>query len=129
MDELQGVPAPTVLGHGGRCRRWTWTARRVLVLAGRCHLYEGHPPATVVHAVRTAVLAGCASVLLTNAAGSLRPDVGVGRAVVISDQLNLTGASPLTGPEPPGPPGTASPTSPTSTAAACATRPWRMTPP
>ncbi len=105
MDELQGVPAPTVLGHGGTVSSVDVDGTPVLVLAGRCHLYEGHPPATVVHAVRTAVLAGCASVLLTNAAGSLRPDVGVGRAVVISDQLNLTGASPLTGPEPPGPPG------------------------
>ena len=73
-----------------------------LVLAGRAHLYEGHDAATVVHAVRAAVLHGCRVVCLTNAAGSLRPDVGVGTPVVISDHLNLTGANPLCGPPPPG---------------------------
>lgn len=105
MDELEGVPTPTVPGHGRSVVSVDVEGRRVLVVAGRCHLYEGHPPATVVHAVRAAVLAGCGHVLLTNAAGSLRPEVGVGRPVVISDQLNLTGTSPLLGPEPPGPPG------------------------
>ncbi len=105
MDELGGVPAPTVPGHGGNVASVDVAGTPVLVLMGRAHLYEGHGPATVVHAVRAAVLAGCDSVCLTNAAGSLRPDVGVGRAVVISDQLNLTGSNPMCGPEPPGPPG------------------------
>jgi purine-nucleoside phosphorylase len=105
MDELAGVPAPTVPGHGGTVASVDVDGNPVLVLTGRSHLYEGHPVATVVHAVRAAVLSGCTAVLLTNAAGSLRSDVGVGRAVVISDQLNLTGANPLCGPEPPGPPG------------------------
>ena len=46
---------------------------------------------------------GCSTVILTNAAGSLRPDVGVGRLVAISDQINLTGANPMCGAEPPDP--------------------------
>ena len=130
MDELQGVPAPTVLGHGGTVSSVDVDGTPVLVLAGRSHLYEGHPPATVVHAVRTAVLSGCDVVLLTNAAGSLRPEVGVGPAVVISDQLNLTGANPMTGPEPPGPrrEPLRRPDRPLQRPR-CATRPWRMTPP
>ena len=41
----------------------------VLGLQGRSHLYEGHDPSVVVHGVRMALLAGCRSVLLTNAAG------------------------------------------------------------
>jgi purine-nucleoside phosphorylase len=105
MGDLDGFPEPTVPGHGGTVASVVVGATPVLVMAGRCHLYEGHPPATVVHAVRTAVTAGCGTVLLTNAAGSLRPEVGVGRPVVIADQLNLTGTNPLCGPEPPGPPG------------------------
>ena len=64
----------TVAGHDGTVRSVAVGDRRVLVLAGRAHLYEGHPVATVVHAVRTAVLGGCGVVVLTNAAGSLRPD-------------------------------------------------------
>ncbi len=44
---------------------------RVLVFLGRIHLYEGHPAATVVHGVRTAVAAGCRVVVLTNASGGI----------------------------------------------------------
>jgi purine-nucleoside phosphorylase len=47
------------------------------------------------------VLSGCGVVILTNAAGSLRADFPVGTAVLLSDHLNLTGASPLVGPAPP----------------------------
>lgn len=113
MTELAGVPSPTVPGHVGTIRSVEVVAARpagspsasppvrVLVMAGRSHLYEGHSPATVVHAVRAAVLHGCSRVILTNAAGSLRPDVGVMSPVVISDQLNLSGANPLCGAEPP----------------------------
>jgi purine-nucleoside phosphorylase len=101
LEDLAGVPAPTVVGHGGAATSVDLGGPRVLVLAGRSHLYEGHSPHTVVHAVRAAVLAGCATVLLTNAAGSLRPEVGIGTPVVLSDQLNLTATSPLAGPAPP----------------------------
>jgi purine-nucleoside phosphorylase len=51
--------------------------------------------------VRTAVEAGCSSVILTNAAGGIAAGLRPGQAVLISDHLNLTGASPLTGPAPP----------------------------
>lgn len=101
MHELPGLPEPTVLGHGGTITSADVGESRVLILAGRSHLYEGHSPHTVVHAVRSAVLAGCSTVLLTNAAGSLRPEVGVGTPVVLSDQINLSGANAMAGPAPP----------------------------
>jgi purine-nucleoside phosphorylase len=105
MQELAGAPPPTVPGHAGTIASVAVDDVPVLVLMGRVHLYEGHRPSAVVHAVRAAVHSGCRAVCLTNAAGSLRPEVGVGRPVVISDHLNLTGSNPLCGPEPPGPPG------------------------
>jgi purine-nucleoside phosphorylase len=101
LTEVPGVPRPTVGGHKGRLVSVDAGGHRVLVFAGRSHLYEGHPVHTVVHAVRTAVFAGCAVVVLTNAAGGVDPDVPVGTPVVISDHLNLTGASPMTGDDPP----------------------------
>lgn len=101
MAELSGVPQPTVRGHPGTASMVEVAGRDVLVLAGRSHLYEGHDVHTVVHAVRSAVLAGAQTVLLTNAAGSLHPEVGVGTPVVLTDQLNLTGTSPLIGQAPP----------------------------
>lgn len=101
VSELEGVPEPTVAGHGGTLRTVERGGHRVLVLGGRSHLYEGLDAHRVVHAVRASVLAGCRTVVLTNAAGSLRRSTPVGTPVVISDQLNLTGTSPLVGPQPP----------------------------
>jgi purine-nucleoside phosphorylase len=101
MTELGGFPAPTVAGHAGTVRSVESGGRRVLVLAGRVHLYEGHTPATVVHGVRTAAAAGCRVVVLTNAAGALNAAYDVGQPVLIRDHLNLTATSPLEGPPPP----------------------------
>jgi len=101
MDDLPGLPAPTVGGHRGELWSMRVAGRAVLVLGGRSHLYEGHGPDVVVHGVRAAVIAGCTTVLLTNAAGSLRPEWGPGTPVLISDQLNLSGTTPMGGPPPP----------------------------
>lgn len=101
MVDVPGFPAPTVVGHAPTISSMTVGGRRVLVLQGRSHLYEGHDPSVVVHGVRAAVLAGCRVVVLTNAAGSLRADHRAGQPVLVSDHLNLTGRSPLTGPPPP----------------------------
>ncbi len=100
-ETVTGFHPPSVPGHGGTLRAVTVKGRRVLVMAGRVHLYEGHPPADVVHGVRAAVAAGCSTVVLTNAAGGMNPAFGVGQPVLISDHINLTGQSPLFGPAPP----------------------------
>lgn len=97
-----GLLAPGVPGHGGTVRSVDMDGERILVLTGRVHLYEGHGAPAVCHAVRAAVLAGCSTVVLTNAAGSLRPDLEVGRPVLVTDHLNLTGSNPMVGPPPPG---------------------------
>jgi purine-nucleoside phosphorylase len=101
LAELGGFPAPTVAGHAPAVRSVAVGGRNVLVFLGRVHLYEGHSPAAVVHAVRTAAAAGCRVVVLTNAAGGIREDYQVGQLVLIRDHLNLTGHSPLAGAAPP----------------------------
>jgi len=100
LSELGGFPASTVPGHAPTVRSVAAGTVRVLMFLGRVHLYEGLSPATVVHGVRTAVAAGCRTVVLTNAAGGIRPGLSVGEPVLISDHLNLTGRSPLAGPPP-----------------------------
>ena len=100
--ELPGFPEVGVAGHSGLLRSVeTASGARILVLLGRVHAYEGHPLSAVVHGVRSAVRAGCRTVVLTNAAGALRPGLRVGQPVLIADHLNLTGRSPLKGPAAP----------------------------
>jgi purine-nucleoside phosphorylase len=103
LAELGGFPEPAVPGHVPAVRSVAVGGRRVLVYLGRVHLYEGHPPAAVVHGVRTAIAAGCSTIVLTNAAGGIRSGLRPGQPVLISDHLNLTGKSPLTGLPPGGP--------------------------
>jgi purine-nucleoside phosphorylase len=97
MADLPGFLPPTVTGHGGTIRSVTVGERRVLVLLGRTHLYEGRGIPPVVHGVRTAAAAGCRTIVLTNAAGGIREGLHVGEPVLIADHLNLTAASPLVG--------------------------------
>jgi len=97
MAELPGFAAPAAEGHGGQVLSVRVGGHRVLVLLGRIHGYEGYEPQQVVHPVRTACAAGVHTVVLTNAAGSLRAECGVGQPVLISDHLNLTGRTPLVG--------------------------------
>lgn len=101
LGDLPGFPPPTVAGHRNLARSVRVGDVAALVLGGRAHLYEGHSVSTVVHGVRTAVEAGCSTVILTNAAGGLNPAWPVGQPVLLSDQLNLTGHSPMAGPPPP----------------------------
>ena len=74
MAELPGFTPPTAAGHGGQVLVVPVGDKRVLVLLGRIHAYEGHDLRHVVHPVRTACAAGVRTVVLTNAAGGLRDD-------------------------------------------------------
>ncbi|MBO2462900.1 MULTISPECIES: purine-nucleoside phosphorylase [Actinomadura] len=96
---LPGFAPPAVEGHAGKVRIVEVGGHRALVFLGRTHLYEGRGVDAVVHGVRTALAAGVGTVVLTNAAGGLRPEhQRVGDPVLIADHLNLSGANPLTGP-------------------------------
>jgi purine-nucleoside phosphorylase len=98
LSALGGFPAPAVAGHEGAVLSIRAGGRRVLAFLGRVHAYEGHHPHQVVHGVRTAMRAGCEVVVLTNAAGGLRLGLSVGDPVLIRDHVNLTGRTPLMGP-------------------------------
>jgi purine-nucleoside phosphorylase len=97
MSEVTGFLAPTAEGHLGTLVSYDVGGVPTLVLLGRTHLYEGHGLGPVVHGVRTAAAAGCTTVVLTNANGSLRDDWEVGRPVLVRDHLNLTATSPIEG--------------------------------
>jgi purine-nucleoside phosphorylase len=95
---LPGFAEPQVADQVGTVRSVPLEGRRVLVLLGRTHSYEGRGLAKVVHGVRTACAAGVRVVVLTNAAGAIAERLAVGQPVLICDHLNLTATSPLVGP-------------------------------
>jgi purine-nucleoside phosphorylase len=97
VTDLPGFAPPAADGHAGAVRSVRCADRRLLVFLGRTHFYEGHGVRSVVHGVRTAYAAGCRTVVLTNGCGGLDPRWQPGTPVVISDHINLTGASPVEG--------------------------------
>jgi purine-nucleoside phosphorylase len=95
---LPGFPETTVAGHPGRIVVGSLASRKVLMLCGRVHGYEGYPATEVGFSVRVAAALGARTLITTNASGGVNPDFKPGEIVAISDQINLTGMSPLTGP-------------------------------
>lgn len=95
---LPCVPEPTVAGHPGRLVCGRWGDKKVLVFCGRVHAYEGYPAAEVGFSVRVAATLGAETVIITNLAGGIDPSYAVGDIVAIRDHINLTGTSPLAGP-------------------------------
>lgn len=96
--ELPNFPLPKVEGHGGSLYSAEIDGKAILVFSGRVHTYEGWDLADVVFGVRAAAVAGCHTVLLTNAAGGVGDGLQPGDLVAIRDHINLTGRNPLYGP-------------------------------
>jgi xanthosine phosphorylase len=96
--ELPGFPVGGVAGHAGQLVLGELGGLPVAVLQGRAHLYEGIDPGALAVPVRTVRALGADIIVFTNAAGSLRHEVGPGRLMALTDHINLTGLNPLTGP-------------------------------
>jgi purine-nucleoside phosphorylase len=97
-ENLPGFPRPSVAGHAGRAVLGRIGGVPVAVLQGRAHLYEGGDPEALRVPVRALQAAGASILVLTNAAGSLRPAVGPGSLMAITDHINMTGVNLLMGP-------------------------------
>jgi xanthosine phosphorylase len=97
-EELPGFPRPTVEGHAGQVVQGYIAGVPVAILQGRAHLYEGGPVDEIRAPVRWLKRQGAEILVQTNAAGSLRADVGPGSLMAITDHINLTGTNVLIGP-------------------------------
>jgi purine-nucleoside phosphorylase len=97
-DELPHWPQSRVVGHAGRLVVGHAAGKRIAALSGRVHLYEGHPMATVVFAVRVMARLGVPCLILTNAAGGINTGFAQGALMIIDDHINLMGGNPLVGP-------------------------------
>lgn len=96
--EIPHWPASTVVGHAGTLVCGVSASRRVLTLAGRAHVYEGHDLPTVTFATRVLGRLGVKTLVLTNAAGGINTSFTPGTLMVIDDHINLMGSNPLVGP-------------------------------
>ena len=95
--DLPHWPASGVVGHDGRLVVGTLGGRRVAVLSGRTHFYEGHDLRTVTFATRVVGRLGTRILILTNAAGGIDAALTPGTLMVIDDHINLLGSNPLVG--------------------------------
>lgn len=87
----------TAPDHAGRLVYGTLAGKRVLCMQGRLHGYEGYDPADTAHPVYVFQRLGVRALVITNAAGGINTAFHVGDFMLIEDQINMTGKSPLTG--------------------------------
>lgn len=94
---IDGLPVSGVPGHAGRFVVTSLAGQPLLIAQGRVHLYEGWSAQDVVKNIRLMHAIGIRKILLTNAAGTLNSSYLPGSWMMLSDHINLLGASPLSG--------------------------------
>lgn len=95
---LPHMVSATAPGHEGKLLFGTLAGKRLVVLAGRFHAYEGHSMAHVAYPVRLVRALGADALFLTSIVGSMNPEMPPGSLVLLKDHINLMGVNPLTGP-------------------------------
>ena len=95
--DLPSFPHGGVSGHAGELVAGKLSGKPVLMLAGRVHYYEKGDAAAMRPALEILAGLGVTTLILTNAAGSLRPDMPPGSVMLIEDHINFSGANPLIG--------------------------------
>ena len=96
--DIPHFPQSTVTSHAGNLIFGTLCGRKVALLQGRLHFYEGYCAREVAFPVRVLSLLGCRTAVITNAAGGLNPDFVPGTIMVFSDHIYLLPDNPLRGP-------------------------------
>lgn len=96
-SEIPNFPQTTVAGHGGELIYGTLEGKKVLMMSGRFHYYEGHDIQTVVFPFRVFHLLGIKNLILSNAAGGVNKDFKVADVMIINDHINMMPEHPLRG--------------------------------
>ena len=97
-DDIPNMEAGLVSDHRGQMIFGTYLGKRVLVMAGRFHYYESRDMVKASYPARVMAALGVKRFILTNAAGCVNTDFGMGRLMLISDHINYSGDNPLMGP-------------------------------
>jgi purine-nucleoside phosphorylase len=95
--EIPHFPKPTVAGHAGQMIFGELAGKKLMVLSGRFHYYEGRTPAEIVYPVHIVDALNIKVLIVTNAAGGINPQFNPGDLMIIEDHINLMGFNPLFG--------------------------------
>lgn len=95
--DIPHFPPSTVAGHSGKLVFGSVEGKRVLVMQGRIHYYEGYSMQQVSFPIRIMQSMGIKHLIVTNASGGLNPTYNVGDLILIHDQINMMGTNPLIG--------------------------------
>ena len=96
-SEIPGFEASTVSGHKGQLVFAEINGKKVVMMQGRFHFYEGHSIQKVVLPVKVMKLLGVKTLIITNAAGGVNPDFKPSDLMIITDHINFMGVNPLMG--------------------------------
>lgn len=94
-NHIPNFPTATVEFHKGKLIYGLLEGKRVIVMQGRFHLYEGYTLQDVTYPVRIMEKLGVTTLLVSNAAGALNTDFKKGELMLLDDHINLQGSSPL----------------------------------
>ncbi len=97
-DEIPGFPTSTAPGHKGELLFGLISGEPTMLMSGRFHYYEGYSMRVATFPVRVMQELGVETLIITNASGGLDPNFDVGHPMIIRDQINFMGDSPLIGP-------------------------------
>jgi purine-nucleoside phosphorylase len=97
--EVPNFPRSTVTGHAGELIFGTLAEKKLMVMSGRFHFYEGHSMQTITYPIRVMDTLGVKILIVTNAAGGINPNYKAGQLMLIDDHINFMGTNPLIGNE------------------------------
>lgn len=93
--DVPGMPVPGVEGHAGRFLVGGTRLKNTVLLQGRSHVYEGWSLQALTYSVRVLARVGVQTLIITNAAGGIRPDMNPGDVMLISNHLSFVDLSSL----------------------------------
>ena len=95
--EIPNFTKSTVQGHKGRLVFADISGKKVMMMQGRNHFYEGHSMTDITYPVKVMKVLGVKTVILTNAAGAVNESFEPADLMIITDHINFMGGNPLTG--------------------------------
>lgn len=96
-ENIPHFKVSTVAGHAGKLIAGTLKGRKVLIMSGRFHYYEGHSMDIVTLPIRVFAKLGIKNLIVTNAAGGIGDNLVPGSIMLINDHLSFMCPSPLIG--------------------------------